>query len=45
VHAATALVIVLVAAAEGWFLPMLGISLVGFVVVDALIATVKSRSR
>jgi uncharacterized iron-regulated membrane protein len=43
VHAATALVIVLAAAALGWFLPLLGISLVGFVVVDALLATVKSR--
>lgn len=44
VHAAAALVIVLTAAAVGWFLPLLGISLIGFVVVDLLIALVKSHS-
>jgi hypothetical protein len=29
--------------AVGWFLPLLGISLVGFVVVDVLITAVKAR--
>ena len=43
VHAATTVVIVLVAAAVGWFMPLLGISLVGFVAVDVVIAAVQSR--
>ncbi len=45
VHAASALVIVLVAVVVGWFMPLLGISLIGFVAVDALIAAVKSHRR
>jgi uncharacterized iron-regulated membrane protein len=42
-HRGAALVIVLAAVAVGWFLPLFGISLVGFVVVDVLIATVGAR--
>jgi hypothetical protein len=34
----------LLAVAVGWFLPLLGISQVGFLVVDALIAADKARS-
>ncbi len=35
--------IAVVAVAVGWFLPLLGISLIGFLVVDAVIAGVKAR--
>lgn len=40
---AVALVVAALAVAVGWFLPLLGISLVGFVLVDFLIAAVKAR--
>ena len=35
--------IAVVAVAVGWFLPLLGISLIGFLVVDAVIGGVKAR--
>jgi uncharacterized iron-regulated membrane protein len=42
-HPAAIAVVALCALALGWFLPLLGISLVGFLVVDALIGAVKAR--
>jgi uncharacterized iron-regulated membrane protein len=43
VHPAGAVAIAVVGVGVGWFLPLLGISLVGFLVVDASIAAVKAR--
>jgi hypothetical protein len=43
-HPAGVVVAALLAVAVGWFLPLLGISLVGFLVVDALDAALKARS-
>jgi uncharacterized iron-regulated membrane protein len=42
-HPAVAVAIALVGVGVGWFLPLLGISLLGFLVVDASIAAVKAR--
>ena len=42
-HPAAVAVGVLTVAAVGWFLPLLGISLAAFVVLDAVIGTVKNR--
>ena len=40
---AAALLVAVLAVAMGWYLPLLGISLVGFLVADVLIAAVKVR--
>lgn len=42
-HPAAALAVVMVAGAVGWFLPLLGISLVAFLVLDLLVAAVAAR--
>jgi hypothetical protein len=36
--------VIVVAAGIGWFLPLLGISLIGFVVVDAIVTATRSRA-
>lgn len=41
----TALLVVVGAVAVGWFLPLFGISLLAFLLVDAAVAAVKTRSR
>ncbi len=42
-HPAAIAAIAVVSVAVGWFLPLLGISLIGFLVVDAVIGGVKAR--
>ncbi|MGE2721414.1 PepSY-associated TM helix domain-containing protein [Mycolicibacterium celeriflavum] len=44
-HPATVTAIVVGAAALGWALPLFGLSLLAFVVVDLIVAVIKSRSR
>lgn len=42
-HPATIVAIVVLAAAIGWFLPLFGLSLLAFVIVDLVVAVVKTR--
>ncbi|NLU83589.1 PepSY-associated TM helix domain-containing protein [Rhodococcus sp. HNM0569] len=44
IHPATAVVVLVLAAAVGWFVPLLGASLLLFLVVDLAVATVRRRT-